>query len=61
MPETRHPPAEEKENAPQLNPDFSEDNADLDADLDDELLDAFLPDDGYEPHPEWGDFWIERG
>ena len=26
-----------------------------------DLWDAFLPDDGPEPQPEQGDFWIERG
>ncbi len=29
--------------------------------FDDEPWDAFLPDEGsYEPHPEPGDFWIEK-
>ena len=56
MPETPYPPAEAVKIASPLNSGPSDDEPKLD----DDLLDAFLPDDEYEPLPESGDFWIEK-
>ncbi len=60
MPETPNPPKEAREPSPQFDPDLSDYDTQLDIQLDNELMDAFLPDDEYEPLPGRGDFWIEK-
>ena len=35
-------------------------DSDFPVEIDDDAWDAFLPDDDYEPLPEYGDFWTEQ-
>lgn len=40
-------------------PDLQEIDDDAPLELDDEYWEAFIPDDDYEPWPEFGDFWTD--
>jgi len=40
-------------------PDLDEIDDDAPLELDSDYWDALLPDDDYEPLPEYGDFWID--
>ena len=51
----------EPENPPKKSPPFPREIDDSwPLEIDDEDLDALIPDDDYEPLPEYGDFWTER-
>lgn len=44
---------------PQRGPEPEEIDDDAPLELDDDYWDALLPDDDYEPFPEYGDFWTD--
>jgi hypothetical protein len=49
------------EEEPAFRPDPQELDDDSPLELDDEFWDALVPDDDYEPLPEYGDFWTNDG
>ena len=54
-------PAEDPDEAAGEDSDFDLDELDVDAalHLDDEYWEALLPEDDYEPLPDYGDFWTD--
>jgi hypothetical protein len=53
-------PSKPRANNPTPAPGIGEIDEDAVRKLDEDLRDALLPDDDYEPLPEYGDFWTDQ-